>query len=100
MHNVLLVHVVEGQAELLDHRGCLALIECALLHDLLKEVAAGHELHDNIIVARVFHELKHSRDVRVHCILQHCELILVQLLVDVGDFQALLLDNLDGTWDT
>ena len=69
MHNVLCVHVVEGQAELLDHRGSLTFIELALLHDLIKEVAARHELHDNVIVACVFHELKHSRDVRVYCIL-------------------------------
>ena len=71
MHNVLCVHVVEGQAELLDHRGSLTFIECALLHDLIKEVAAGDELHDNVIVARVFHELKHARNVWVYCILQY-----------------------------
>ena len=99
MHNVLCVHVVEGQAELLDHRGSLILFERFLLQYLLKEVAAGYEFHDDIIVALVFHELVHTSDMRMHSVLKHGQLVFVQLLVDIGDFEAFLLDNLDGTGD-
>ena len=31
----------------------------------------------------------------MHSVLKHGQLISVQLLVDIGDFEAFLLDNLD-----
>ena len=100
MHDVLFVHVIERKAELVDHGGSLTLFKSVLLDNLIKEVASGNKLHDDVIITLVFHELEHTCDVRVHCVFQHGQLILIQLLVNIGDFQALLLDNLDSTWDT
>ena len=95
VHDVQLVHVVEGQAELLDHGGRLFLRKLLLLLDHIKEVAARDKLHDDIIAPGVLHKLKDACDMRVHCLLQYIQLVLVQLLVHIGDLEASLRNFLD-----
>ena len=88
MHYVQLVHVIERKAQLLDDRSGLPLRECFKLVNLLKEIAAADQLHDDVIVAIVLHQLEDTCDVRVHRVLKHSEFVFVQLLVDIGDLQA------------
>lgn len=81
MHNVLAVHVVESEQDLLDDVCGVALREstpAAVNH--FKQVSTGDKLHDDVEAAIIFHQLKDTSDVRMHCLFKDCKLILVQLL--------------------
>ena len=81
MHNVLAVHVVESEQDLLDDVCGVALREstpAAVNH--FKQVSTGDKLHDYVEAAIIFHQLKDTSDMRMHCLFKDCKLILVQLL--------------------
>ena len=87
MHNVLLMHEVKSEEQLLNHICSLNL--CKLLHlaNLLKKIATQDHLHDNIVVLSVLKEFKDTSDVGMGSLLKHLKLILVQLLVDLVHLQ-------------
>ena len=81
MHNVLAVHVIESEQDLFDDVCGVALRKSApavVYH--FKQVSTGDKLHDNVEAAVIFHQLKDTSDVRMHCLFKDCKLILVQLL--------------------
>ena len=100
MHDVLAVHKVEGQEHLVDNTGGLGLREALLCptscYDLLHEVAARHQLRDDVKVLRVFHEFEDTCNVRVRCLLEHFKLILVKFLEYLVLTQLCLADNFDS----
>ena len=53
MHNVLLMHEVKSEKELLDHISSLHLGKLLHLADLLKKVATQDHFHDDIVVLSV-----------------------------------------------
>ena len=54
MHDVLVVHVIQGQTQLLDDVGSLVFLEYSHALDLVKEVTASDELHDDVVTSLVF----------------------------------------------
>ena len=54
MHDVLVVHVIQGQTQLLDDVGGLVFLEYTHALDLVKEVTASDELHDDVVTSLVF----------------------------------------------
>jgi len=68
------------------------------LFDAVEEVTARDQLHDHIIVARIFHELEDSSDMRMVGLLEDLEFIFIQLLIHLGNLKALLADDLDRAW--
>ena len=53
MHNVLLMHEVESEKELLDHISSLHLGERLHFANLFEKVAAHDHLHDDVVVLSV-----------------------------------------------
>ena len=96
MHDVLVVHIIQGQAQLLDDVGCLAFLEHTHALDLVKEIASCDELHDDVITPLVFEKLEYACDMWVHSVLKNSKLVPVQFLVNIGDRQATLADDLDS----
>ena len=70
MHDVLLVHVVQGQTQLLDNVGGLVFLEHTHALDLVKKIAACNKLHDNVVAPLVFKQLEHAGDMWVHSVLK------------------------------
>ena len=68
-----------------------------MLHfaDFIKKISASDDLHHNIVVLLILHELKNAGNVGVSCLFEHLKLVLVELLVDLVR-QRRLLDELDG----
>ena len=87
MHNVLLMHEIKSEEELLDHISSLHLRKLLHLADLLKKVATQDHFHDDIVVLSVLKEFKDASDVGMRSLLKHLELILVQLLVNLMHLQ-------------
>ena len=87
MHDVLLMHEVESEEELLDHISGLHFSKLLHLANLFKKVATQDHLHDDIVVLSVLKELKDASDVGMRSLLEHLKLILVQLLVDLVHLQ-------------
>lgn len=75
MHDIKAVHIVQGKAKLLDHVRCLILAELALLFDHIEEVASSDQLHDDVIVSLVLHELEYARNIWMLCLFEDCELV-------------------------
>ena len=75
MHDIEAVHIVQGKAKLLDHVRCLILAELALLFYHIEEVASSDQLHDDVIVSLVLHELEDTRNVWMLCLFEDCELV-------------------------
>ena len=97
VHDVLQVHAVECEEQLVDDVSYLCLRKTATFRcHFLEKVATCDNLHDDIVVPFVFHELKDTSDVGVFGGLEHLKLVLVQVDVDVVH-QGLLLDDLDRT---
>ena len=97
MHDRKVVHVIEGKEELLHHMAGLVLSEGLKLTNLGEKVATVDDLHDDVVIPAIFHQLKYASDMRMNGILKHLKLILVEILVDLVDLKRALLDNLDGT---
>ena len=72
MHDVLVVHVVQGQAQLLDDVGGLVFLEHTHALDLVEKIAACNELHDDVVTPLVFKQLEHAGDMWVHSVLKNC----------------------------
>lgn len=96
VHDSLAMHVVESEAELLDDACHLLLGEVPLFLDCIEKVSTRDELHHDVIVALIFQKLKDSCNVRVVCLFQNLELVLVELFVHLN-IQTFLGDDLDST---
>ena len=96
MHDVLVVHVVQGQTQLLDDVGSLAFLEHTHALDLVKEITTCDELHDDVVTSLVFKKLEYSGDMWMHSVLKNSELVPVQFLVNIGNQQTALADDLDS----
>ena len=77
MHDVLVVHVIQGQTQLLDDVGGLVFLEYTHALDLVKEVTASDELHDDVVTLLVFKKLKYAGDMWVNSILKNSKLVSV-----------------------
>ena len=71
MHDVLVVHVIQGQTKLLDNVSCLAFLKHTHALDLVKEIATSDQLHDDVITPLVFKKLKYACDMWVHSVLKN-----------------------------
>ena len=85
MHDVLVVHVVQSQTQLLDDASSLVFLEHAHALDLIEEIAASNQLHDDVVAPLIFKKLEYACDMWVHSVLKNSELVLVQFLVDISD---------------
>ncbi len=90
------MHVVESEAELLDDACHLLLGEVPLFLDRIEKVSSRDQLHHDVIVAAILHELKDSCDVWVVGLFQNLELVFVELFVYLN-IQTFLGDDLDST---
>ena len=97
MHNVLVVHVVQSQTQLLDNVSGLAFLEHTHAFDLVKKIATSNKLHNDVVTSLVFKKLKYAGDMWVNGILKNLQLVLVQLLIDICNLQTALADNFDST---
>ena len=97
MHNVLVVHVVQSQTQLLDYVCGLTFLEHTHAFDLVKKIASCNKLHNDVVTSLVFKKLEYAGDMWVHGILKNLQLVLVQFLVDIRDLQTALADNFDST---
>ena len=96
MHDIEVVHVVEGQQELLDDVRCVSFREFPPVFNHVEKVATRDQLHDDVVAAIVFHQFEDSCDVGMHRLLQRSKLISVQLLEQFVFLQASLSDDFDG----
>ena len=96
MHDVLVVHVVQGQTQLLDDVGSLAFLKHTHALDLIKQITTCDELHDDVVTSLVFKKLEYSGDMWMHSVLKNSELVPVQFLVNIGNQQTALADDLDS----
>ena len=71
MHDAQIVHIVKSQAQLVDYAGSLLLSEIPSLLDSIEQISTSDQLHDDVIVSAIFHELEDSSDVGMDCFLQH-----------------------------
>ena len=85
MHDILVVHVVQSQTQLLDDVCGLAFLEHTHALDLVKKISTSDKLHYDVVTPLIFKKLEYAGDMWVHSILKNCQLVLVQLLIDVGD---------------
>ena len=53
MGNVLFMHVIESEQELLDYIGCLSLADSLNLDDVIVQLATSHKLRHDIEVCIV-----------------------------------------------
>ena len=89
---------MESQKHLANDRGGSRLSKFIAMgsQDFFHQMAATHELSNDVVIASILHEVIYAGDVRMLNGLQNFELILVQLFVDLVLAQFLLLDDLDG----
>ena len=80
--------------------GGLTLIKSLLLVNHVEQITPRDQLHDDVVVAGIFHELKDSGDMWMHGSLKHLQLISHKFLVNWSDSKTLFLDNFDGASDT
>ena len=71
MHDVLVVHVVQGQTQLIDDTGGLVFLENTHALDLVKKIAASNKLHDDVVTPLVFEKLKYAGDIWVYSVLKN-----------------------------
>ena len=100
MHDVQSVHVVESEAELLDNVGGSVFRERTLFLNHVEQITARNQLHDNVVASAIFHELKDASNVGVDRLLEHIQLVRVELLIDIGYLEAALFDDLNSAGHT
>ena len=96
MGNVLLVHVVECQKDLLYNVGCLSLAHPLDLDHVLVELSSRHQLRDDVEVYLVLQKLHGPHDVGVVRVLDDLELLLHQLDEHLVLAYHCLVDNFHG----
>ena len=85
MHDILVVHVVQSKAQLLDDVCSLAFLEHTHAFDLVKKISTSNKLHNDVETPLIFKKLKYAGDMWVHCVLKNLQLVPVQFLVDICD---------------
>ena len=65
MGNVLFMHVIKCEKELLNYIGCRSLTNPLHFDDVVIELATGHKLRHDIEVCIVLEQFKDSNHVRV-----------------------------------
>ena len=65
MGNVLFMHVINGEQELLDYISCISLADPLHLDDVIIQLATGHKLRHDIEVCIVLEKFKDPDHVRV-----------------------------------
>jgi hypothetical protein len=65
MHDAVVVEIGDGRDDVAHELGGLAFSVRALLDDLVKQLAARHELHDNVHLVLGFKQITHRNDVLV-----------------------------------
>ena len=96
MHDILFVHKVEREKHLPDNMGGLLLSKPIQSANFRKKIATCDVLHDNVVVLLVLQELEDASDVGVLDCFENFELVLVELLVNLGLTQLRLFNGLDG----
>lgn len=92
MTDALGVHVLNGREYLGEKSGSLLLLDVALLHDVVEEVAAGAVLHDDVVVSRRLQELVELGNVWVPELLENLEFFLDLVLLSAVSNQLFIQD--------
>ena len=101
--NLLLVHVVQGQQNLLNQLLCVdfrngSVLLLSLQDQVVEESAISHQLRHNIVVMLVMQQLVDLHDARMVELLKQLHFIL-QILFLALRLDVLLADELDGAVD-
>ena len=95
MRYILLVHVVEAAQNLPRDVGGVFLGELFLLQNAIVELAAVHQLRDNVVVAIVFEDFMHLHETWMVGLHENTQLAELQLHEDRVLLQLALVDDLD-----
>ena len=76
VHNVLVMHVVDSEQNLLQNESDFLLGELLFFQNVAAQITSRHQLHDDVEFALIFEEFNHSDNVRMLSLLQNLKFLI------------------------